>query len=105
MQKSPGKRGRGFQFSDTAIETALMLKGIFSLPIRALQRFISIFSLMNAPLRSPNYTSISKRSKTVQIKYKNKSNIYSTGLKVFGEGKWKVKKHGVENVGLGVNSI
>jgi hypothetical protein len=26
-----GKRGRGFQYSDTAIETALMIKGIFSL--------------------------------------------------------------------------
>lgn len=99
-----GKRGRGFQFSDTAIETALMVKGIFSLPLRALQGFIdSIFALMNVPLRSPNYTSISKRSKTVQVKYKNKSKgsvrhiaIDSTGLKVFGEGEWKVKKHGTE---------
>ncbi|BCV28493.1 hypothetical protein TUM3811_23530 [Shewanella algae] len=27
--KHHGGRGRGFQFSDTAIETALMLKGIF----------------------------------------------------------------------------
>lgn len=35
-----GKRGRGFQFSDTAIETALMTKGIISLPLRALQGFI-----------------------------------------------------------------
>ncbi|MCY9879385.1 IS5 family transposase [Vibrio natriegens] len=99
-----GKRGRGFQFADTAIETALMIKGIFSLPLRALQGFIdSIFSLMNVPLRSPNYTSISKRSKTIQVKYKNKSKgsvrhiaIDSTGLKVFGEGEWKVKKHGAE---------
>lgn len=72
-----------------------MIKGICSLPLRALQGFIdSIFTLMNVPLRSPNYTSISKRSKTVQVKYKNKSKgpvrniaIDSTGLKVFGEGK------------------
>lgn len=99
-----GKRGRGFQFSDTAIETALMIKGIFSLSLRALQGFIdSIFALMNLPLRSPDYTSISKRSKTVQVKYKNKSKgsvrhiaIDSTGLKVLGEGEWKVKKHGAE---------
>ncbi len=62
-----GKRGRGFQFSDTVIETALTIKGIFSLPLRALQGCIdSIFALMNVPLRSPNYTSISKSSKTVQ---------------------------------------
>ncbi|MEZ8358354.1 IS5 family transposase [Vibrio splendidus] len=99
-----GKRGRGFQYSDTAIETALMIKGIFSLPLRALQGFIdSIFELLDVPLTSPDYTCISKRSKTVQVKYRNKSRgairhiaIDSTGLKVFGEGEWKVKKHGTE---------
>lgn len=99
-----GKRGRGFQYSDTAIETALMIKGIFSLPLRALQGFIdSIFGLLDVPLTSPDYTCISKRSKTVQVKYRNKSRgairhiaIDSTGLKVFGEGEWKVKKHGAE---------
>ncbi|MEZ8532492.1 IS5 family transposase [Vibrio cyclitrophicus] len=99
-----GKRGRGFQYSDTAIETALMIKGIFSLLLRALQGFIdSIFELLEVPLTSPDYTCISKRSKTVQVKYRNKSRgairhiaIDSTGLKVFGEGEWKVKKHGAE---------
>ncbi|MEZ8013846.1 MULTISPECIES: IS5 family transposase [Vibrio] len=99
-----GKRGRGFQYSDTAIETALMIKGIFSLPLRALQGFIdSIFELLEVPLTPPDYTCISKRSKTVQVKYHNKSRgairhiaIDSTGLKVFGEGEWKVKKHGAE---------
>ncbi|MEZ8578161.1 IS5 family transposase [Vibrio splendidus] len=99
-----GKRGRGFQYSDTAIETALMIKGIFSLPLRALQGFIdSIFELLDVPLTSPDYICISKRSKTVQVKYRNKSKgairhiaIDSTGLKVFGEGEWKVKKHGAE---------
>lgn len=32
-----GGRGRGFQYSDTAIETALMLKGLFNIPLRALE--------------------------------------------------------------------
>ncbi len=81
-----------------------MIKGIFSLPLRALQGFIdSIFELLDVPLTSPDYTCISKRSKTVQVKYRNKSRgairhiaIDSTGLKVFGEGEWKVKKHGPE---------
>ena len=87
-----------------AIETALIVKGVFPLPLRSLQGFIdSIFSLMNVPLRSPNYSSISKRAKTVEIKYRNPSRgairhiaIDSTGLKVFGEGEWKIKKHGSE---------
>ncbi len=99
-----GKRSRGFQYSDTAIETALMLKGTFSLPLRALQGFIDwIFELLDVPLTSPDCTCISKRSKTVQIKYRNKSRVAirhvaidSTGLKVFGDGEWKVKKHGAE---------
>ena len=81
-----------------------MIKGIFSLPLRAIQGFIdSIFELLDVPLTSPDYTCISKRSKTVQVKYRNKSKgairhiaIDSTGLKVFGEGEWKVKKHGAE---------
>lgn len=60
-----GRRGRSNEFSDAAIETALMLKGIFNLPFRAPQGFIdSLFSLMDVDLRSPNYTSISKRART-----------------------------------------
>nr|WOF71999.1 Transposase [Klebsiella pneumoniae] len=35
-----GRRGRGFHYSDTAIETALMLKGLFKLPLRALEGFM-----------------------------------------------------------------
>ncbi len=98
------KRGRGFQYSDAAIETTLMIKGIFCLPLRAFQGFIdSIFKLMDVSLTSPDYTCISKRSKTVQVRYRNKSKgsirhiaIDSTGLKVLGEGEWKVKNHGNE---------
>ena len=46
-----GRRGRGFQCSDSAIETALMLKAFFGLPLQALEGFInSIFQLMDVPL-------------------------------------------------------
>lgn len=37
----PGCRGRSNEFSDIAIETALMLKGIFNLPLRALHVHIT----------------------------------------------------------------
>ena len=44
-----GRRGRGFH----AIETALMLKGLFNLPLHALEGFInSLFKLMAVPLKS-----------------------------------------------------
>lgn len=66
-----GGRGRGFQFSDTAIETALMLKGIFKLSLWATEGFInSLFRLMDVPLAAPDYTCISKRAKTVAVKYR-----------------------------------
>lgn len=72
--------------------------------MRALQGFIdSVFELLDVPQSPPDYTCISKRSKTLQVKYRYKSRgairhiaIDSTGLKVFGEGEWKVKKHGAE---------
>ncbi|MBR9856650.1 MAG: IS5 family transposase [Gammaproteobacteria bacterium] len=97
-----GRRGRGFQYSDSAIETALMLKAFFGLPLRALEGFInSIFQLMDVPLTSPGYSSISKRAKTVDVKYRLPSKgavthlvIDATGLKVFGDGEWKQRKHG-----------
>lgn len=99
-----GKRGRGFTFTDGAIETALMIKGIFKLPLRALQGFLdSIFVLMEVPLKSPSYSCISKRAKTVEVQYRLPSRgpvahvvIDATGLKVFGEGEWKMRKHGKE---------
>lgn len=97
-----GRRGRGFQYSDSAIETALMLKAFFGLPFRALEGFInSIFQLMNVPLTSPSYSNICKRAQTVEINYRLPSKgavthlvIDATGLKVFGEGEWKQRKHG-----------
>ena len=49
-QTHHGRRGRGFHYSDSAIETALMLKAVFKLPLRALEGFInSLFELMHIP--------------------------------------------------------
>jgi len=99
-----GRRGRGYIYSDVAIETALVVKGVFNLSLRALEGFTnSVFQLMDVPLTSPSYSCISKRAKTVEIKYRAKSRgpvahvvIDSTGLKVYGEGEWKTRKHGKE---------
>ena len=81
-----------------------MLKGFFNLPLRALEGFInSVFQLMDVELKSPNYSCISKRAKTVDIKYRRRSTgavrhlvVDATGLKVFGEGEWKVRTHGAD---------
>ncbi|HAS8246700.1 TPA: IS5 family transposase [Vibrio vulnificus] len=97
-------RGRPRLFSDLAITTALMVKRVFSMPLRGLQGFInSIFKLAELPLSCPHYSCISKLAKTVNVAFKTKTKgtiqhlaIDSTGLKVYGEGEWKVKKHGTD---------
>lgn len=65
--------------------------------------FYSIFALIGIPLRCPAYARVSKRAKSVDVSFKTPSRgevahrmIDSTGLTVFGEGEWKVKKHGNE---------
>ncbi len=79
-----------------------MVKRVFSMPLRALQGFLdSVFNLANIPLVCPHYTCISRRAKKVEVSFKTKTRgaiqhlvIDATGLKVYGEGEWKVKNHG-----------
>ena len=74
------------------------------MPLRALQGFLdSVFKLANIPLVCPHYTCISRRAKEVEVSFKTKTRgaiqhlaIDATGLKVYGEGEWKVKKHGTD---------
>ncbi|POP41502.1 IS5/IS1182 family transposase [Superficieibacter electus] len=101
---TPASRGRPQRYSDLAITTVLMIKRVFRLTLRAAQGFNdSIFALMGVPLRCPDFTSVSKRAKSVNVSFKAPTRgeiahlvIESTGLKVFVEGEWKVKKHGKE---------
>ncbi|WP_263363890.1 transposase [Candidatus Enterovibrio escicola] len=52
--KHNGHSDRGFILSDTSIETALMVKGIFKLQLHGLKGFSnSILTLMNVPLKFP----------------------------------------------------
>lgn len=82
------------RYSDLANTTVLVVKRVFRLILRAAQGFIdSIFTLMGVPLRSPDYSSVSKPAKSVNVSFKPPTRgeiahlvIDSTGLKVFGEG-------------------
>ncbi|PMF25580.1 hypothetical protein BCV19_00570 [Vibrio splendidus] len=68
------------------------------MPLRVQQGFID--SIFYVPLSYPYYTYISRRGKPVVVSLKTKKrgpihlSIDATGLKVCGEGEWKVKKHG-----------
>lgn len=95
--------GRPETYSDDAILLLLMLREVFKLTLRSLQGFVqSIFKFMGLDLPVPSYTQISRRSKALHkrikrlIKEKKNCHIIfdSTGLKVYGEGEWKVRTHG-----------
>jgi hypothetical protein len=94
---TPSSRGRPQRYSDLAITTVLVIKRVFRLTLRAAQGFIdSIFTLMNVPLRCPDYTSVSKRAKSVNVTKRSpgvKSHLVidSTGLKVLVKANGKSK--------------
>jgi len=80
-----------------------MVKAIYHLPLRALEGFIqSLLALLGLSLPVPSYTQICRRSSGLGQKIKRLSRkrhitdivIDSSGLKVFGEGEWKVRQHG-----------
>jgi len=100
--KKEGKRGHPEIYSNDAIFTALVIRSVFHLPLRALQGFLmSLLVIMNIALPVPSYTQICRRSKALGQKLKKLSKkritdlvVDSTGLKVYGEGEWKVRQHG-----------
>ena len=94
--------GRPTIYADTAVLTALMIRSVFHLPLRALEGFLnSIIGCLVVNLRIPSYTQISRRARQLgqQIELLTRRKITdividSTGLKVYGEGEWKVRQHG-----------
>lgn len=96
------KVGRPFTYSDAAIECALVIRELFRLPYRQTEGLVrSLVDLMELPITVPDYTSLAKRAAKLQIvlsviprKGSIDVVIDSTGLKVFGDGEWKVRQHG-----------
>lgn len=96
------KKGRPYEYSELAIVTCLTLRQLFRLPLRNTQGLISsILQLLGEDLKVPNYTTLSRRAKTLEVDLqpaeKNEARhvlVDSTGVQVIGEGEWKVLKHG-----------
>ncbi len=63
-----GKRGGQRKFSDQAIETALVLRLVFKLPLRQAEGFLrSVLSLMALDLEAPDHITISRRSQQLDV--------------------------------------
>jgi hypothetical protein len=91
-------------YSDLAIQTVLTLKILFKLPLRAAQGLaMDLIEIMKLDLSCPNYSTLSRRAKTLKIDLgvrKTEGPIHllvdTTGVKVAGEGEWKTRKWGAE---------
>lgn len=96
------QRGSQFDYSDQAILVMLTVKEVFHLTNRGVEGFVrSIFRMMRINLPVPDHTTLSKRGKNLKVSLPKKANqkmnivMDSTGLKIYGEGEWKVRQHGV----------
>lgn len=95
------QRGSQFEYSDKAIEIMLTIKEVFHLSNRGVEGFVhSVLAMLNIHLPVPDHSTLSKRAKDLKVRLPRKAQgsinlvLDSTGLKICGEGEWKVRKHG-----------
>lgn len=102
-----GKKQKGAQFKYSAkcIEACCIVRKVYHLALRQTQGLVqSIIQILKLEMDAPDYTVICRRSKTLKISSMLTKRIGkgehlhivldSTGLKVYGEGEWKVRQHG-----------
>lgn len=99
--EGPTQRGAQPTYSDVAIEAVLTLKEVFHLPNRATEGLAqSLMELLGLDLDVPDHSTLSRRGKTVRVRLPRQATgplhavLDSSGLKVYGEGEWKVRQHG-----------
>ena len=79
-----------------------MLKAVYHLSLRAPQRFVaSILDLLGAKVSMMNYITLCRCLHTLDVRRPVAGGgeplhlvVDSSGIKIFGEGEWKVRKHG-----------
>lgn len=105
-QRGRARRGKRRTYSDEAITCALTLAAVFRLALRAVQGFVgSLFSLLEIRLPVPHYSTLCRRRAKLAVGLEPSPTpageplhvaADATGLKVFGEGEWKVRQHGAD---------
>ena len=102
-ERAKKKPGRPKKFSDTAIETALTVQQVFHLTLRQTEGFLqNILEKIDTGCKSPDYSTLSLRAKDLCVNIRARAikneNLHvvvdSTGVKIYGEGEWKVRQHG-----------
>jgi IS5 family transposase len=101
--EATGRRGASRTYADGAIAFMVTVQALFHLPGRATQGFVeSLFELMGIELLVPDHSTLSRRMGQLTLELPTRPVcgamhlvVDSTGLKVYGEGEWKVRGHGV----------
>jgi hypothetical protein len=97
-----GKRGASATYSDLAIATMSTMGSVMHLRGRQTEGFMtSLFQLMGVILPVPDHSTVSRRLGKLRIALPVVAGsgarhvvVDSTGIKVYGEGEWKVRQHG-----------
>jgi hypothetical protein len=97
-------RGRPKTYSDIAVQISLMIRQIYTLPLRQTEGFLlSVSKLMGLDLPIMDFSNLSKRSNG--LKFQKLINevepgshiiVDSTGLKVYGQDEWHQEKHNIK---------
>lgn len=99
-----GRRERQPTFSDAAIQFCLTIKCLFGLALRQTIGMVeSLLRLVGLDWTAPDFSTLSRRQKDLQVRIPVQKKqgclhllVDSTGIKMMGEGEWKVKKHGAD---------
>lgn len=101
-KEKTGARGASPTYTAAAVETLAMVKYLFRQASRQAEGLLSsIFELMKVRAPVSDHTTLSRRLSRLRVRLpvKNKEEARhlvcdSTGVKVYGEGEWKVRQHG-----------
>lgn len=96
------RRGAPRTYSDTAILCMAWLSTVYRLTLRATQGLlVSVLRLRKVELPVPDYTTLCRRRRTLAVSLPRRVKdeplhvvVDATGIKVYGEGEWKVRSHG-----------
>ena len=99
-----GCRGKSRKYADAAILCALTIRQVFHLPLRSTEGLIgSLVQLLELDLPVMDYSTLCRRARRLEVKLsaqpvnKIKHLVFdATGLKVYGEGEWKVRLYDAE---------
>ncbi len=100
------KKGGQIKYSDIAIETGLTIRQIYNLKLRQVEGFLnSIITLLKVNIKIPDYTTLCKREKSLNINIGNIKKesplhiiIDSSGVSVENQSEWYNTKFSNKNI-------